>query len=321
MPKIKFSIPGFHCYYRINMTLLGLMQDHPEWFDPDMEITSTYDCFPGQIWNGGRVIPANKMPLMDVTTVLESYKNYNVGVFFTYTNPFIDSKELFANSYCNEVTAMAESEKNGVIVASPVMSKFIELAYPKMKRVLSTTKDLCKADKINEMCEEYDFVVPSFRMNNRFDEIEKLTHPEKVSFLCNEACSPCPNRLKEYDIIARDNTLMMSPDPDQKAIMENRGKLADIYAVCPKRAFFPDMLQLPTFIKKEDMKGKYADLGVSCFKLSGRRDPVINLMEAYVYYFAKDEYRDVVRNTLLNLTLAMPTRLVGNQAALQAACG
>lgn len=316
MSKIRFSIPGFHCYYRLNMTLLELMQAHTDWFDPDVEIVSTYDCFPGQIWNGGRGIPVNKMPLMNVKSVLESYQKYHVGMYFTYTNPFITTEELLTDAYCNEITEMSESEQNGVIVASPIMNKLIELAYPKMNRIYSTTKDLGTAEKVNKMCEEYDFVVPSFHMNNRFQEIAKLSHPDKVAFLCDEACtSSCPNRLKEYELIARDNMTMMSQTTDKNEPEDIHKQLQAIHAVCGKKAFFPDMLQLPTFIRKEDMKGKYADLGVTYFKLSGRNDPIINLIEAYVYYFAKDEYKDIVRNVLLNFTLAMPMRLMGSSTS------
>ena len=51
----KFHIPDFWKHCDLNLNLLDLMNEHPEYFR-DVEIVSTYGCFAPALWNGGRVI-------------------------------------------------------------------------------------------------------------------------------------------------------------------------------------------------------------------------------------------------------------------------
>ena len=51
----------------------------------------------------------------------------------------------------------------------------------------------------------------------------------------------------------------------------------------------------------EDIREKYVPLGFNKFKISGREDLPFNLIESYVNYFVKPEYKDYVRNALLHV--------------------
>ena len=52
-------------------------------------------------------------------------------------------------------------------------------------------------------------------------------------------------------------------------------------------------------ITYESMVEDYLPNGINKFKISGRNDNVINVIERYAEYFPRDEYRDQVRNHLL----------------------
>jgi hypothetical protein len=54
--KIKFYIPDFYNLYGLNIKLLELLWEYPEYFYDNIEIGAIYGTFPGAIWNGGRVM-------------------------------------------------------------------------------------------------------------------------------------------------------------------------------------------------------------------------------------------------------------------------
>ena len=53
------------------------------------------------------------------------------------------------------------------------------------------------------------------------------------------------------------------------------------------------------YVSIDDIRDVYLPLGINKFKISGRSDHPVNIIENYVNYFVKPEYRDTVRNKLL----------------------
>lgn len=60
-----------------------------------------------------------------------------------------------------------------------------------------------------------------------------------------------------------------------------------------------DITELPTFISPEAIQEKYLPMGFREFKLEGRSASDIEMLETYMYYFAKPETRDKVRLEML----------------------
>ena len=59
----------------------------------------------------------------------------------------------------------------------------------------------------------------------------------------------------------------------------------------------------PLHISPDAVYGVYADMGYRNFKIEGRSVPDINVLENYMYYMIRPEYRDEVRlEMLLRLT-------------------
>ena len=53
---INFYIPDFIKFHNLNIFLIKLLQDYPQYFYDDIQIKGVYGCSSGCIWNGGRVI-------------------------------------------------------------------------------------------------------------------------------------------------------------------------------------------------------------------------------------------------------------------------
>ena len=57
------------------------------------------------------------------------------------------------------------------------------------------------------------------------------------------------------------------------------------------------------YVSIDDIRNTYLPLGINKFKIGGRHDSKVNLIENYVNYLVKPEYRDDIRNKLLNMNL------------------
>ena len=54
-----------------------------------------------------------------------------------------------------------------------------------------------------------------------------------------------------------------------------------------------------THISPDDLYSKYVPMGYSHFKIEGRTMPDVNVLENYVYYMVKPEYKDMARLYML----------------------
>lgn len=61
-----------------------------------------------------------------------------------------------------------------------------------------------------------------------------------------------------------------------------------------------DVRSLSTHISPEDILNKYIPMGFNQFKIEGRTATMFNLIEFYLYYMIKPEYKDKARLALLN---------------------
>ena len=50
--SIKFHLPDFWSHGPLNLALIDMIKEHPEYFRDGVEIASVYGCFPPAVWNG-----------------------------------------------------------------------------------------------------------------------------------------------------------------------------------------------------------------------------------------------------------------------------
>lgn len=300
---IWFHIPDFANHLRLNTLIVNSISDAPEMFYDGLKIASVYGNFGGTLWNGGRYLGGG-IELNNAKKVLEIFNSRKVPLRFTFTNPLIEKKHL-GDSFCNQILRLASNGINEVIVMSPVLEEYIRENYPNYPITSSTCKQIRNMDDVNaELAKDYKYVVLDYNFNNKFDLLEQIEEKNRsrCEILVNACCIPnCPRRGEHYRTIGQDqinesehkkNYLSKKPYeriPFQCEYMNNT-----IY----------DITSYQTYVSPQDIFEKYLPMGFNNFKIEGRTVSDVTLLETYIHYMVKPEYRDKARLKLLNVLTA-----------------
>lgn len=286
---MNFYIPDFTKHYNLNTYVIQLFKEHPEFFYDYVNIGAVYGAFGGSIWNGGRVIPgiASKPKIKET---IEHFNNLNIPIRFTYTNHLLEKEDLH-DKYCNMTMDIANNGMNEVIVNSPILEEYLRNKYPNFKYILSTTRCERDINKINEAAKSYDLVVIDYRDNSNLSFLLGIEDKSKIEILINAYCDPnCPIRKEHYDTLAR----------LQLNYGENNSQQDKRFEGCPtyKRNIY-DILDFPTVLTNTDIQNVHSQMGFVHYKIEGRTIFAINLIESYIYYLIKPEWKDKVRMMML----------------------
>ncbi|MDO5148542.1 MAG: hypothetical protein ACI4KB_00750 [Oscillospiraceae bacterium] len=290
----KFHLPDFVRHFKLNMILLEMLNRQPEIFYDGVEIASVYGTFPGSVWNGGRSF-SGKIDAKSVQGILEKFNSRNIPLRFTFTNPHVGPEHL-RDPFCNTCMKMADNGMNEVIVVSPLLEDYIRNKYPNFKITSSTCKQIEDMDKLCEELEkDYNLVVLDYNWNNKFEMLEKIPHKEKCELLVNACCTPnCKRRKEHYDFVGEYQIKITEhmKHPDEPFDFRD--------FECPQMGMaLYQTIDYPTHISPKDIYNRYVPMGYENFKIEGRSVPDINILEAYVYYMIKPEYRDEARLFML----------------------
>ena len=289
MEKIKFSIPGLYQFTKINLFLVELMENYPNMFRDNIEIESMYGCFPC-VWNGGR-LTEGVFQYDDIMTAVVYLNSKGIKARYTFTNMLIDedvTKDTLGNAIL-KITQEYQMMQNDVIIANDCMKKYIEENYPDFSISYSTTLMISDVNKLNEISSKY-MIVPDYSINNKFDKLSKLEHPENIELLVNEVCrDTCPRRHEHYM-----NNSLVSLYRQNNNYHCTETNEENYFEVIKKREHH---------ISFEDIEKKYLPLGINHFKLAGRSSNILNLIESYVDYFVKDEHKTFIRWELVDYVL------------------
>lgn len=290
----KFHLPDFVRHFKLNMILLEMLNRQPEIFYDGVEIASVYGTFPGSVWNGGRSF-SGKIDAKSVQGILEKFNSRNIPLRFTFTNPHVGPEHL-RDPFCNTCMKMADNGMNEVIVVSPLLEDYIRNRYPNFKITSSTCKQIEDMDKLCEELEkDYNLVVLDYNWNNKFEILEKIPHKEKCELLVNACCTPnCKRRKEHYDFVGEYQIKITEhmKHPDEPF------NFRDFECLQMGMALY-QTIDYPTHISPKDIYNRYVPMGYENFKIEGRSVPDINILEAYVYYMIKPEYRDEARLFML----------------------
>lgn len=283
MDPIYFYLPDFYYHSHINLIVHEMMYRYPEFFYKNIEIGAVYGCFPGTIWNGGRVV-LGSCTKDQMKQTIQSYNERGIAIRYTYTNPVLEEKHLY-DTYSNLTMELANDGRNEVLVNSPILEEYIRKNYPEYPVLSSTTKCLTRTEDIEEEVEkDYHLVVLDNSLNNT-EKLFELPHKRKYELVANSYCRDCcPNRKEHYKVVGQCQLDFTSSTFDSCKFI-NR----DFYEV----------MQDKKFITIEDIFGKYYEAGFRHYKLDGRAFNQYQVVESYMYYLVKPEYRDIVRLSLL----------------------
>lgn len=295
--EINYHLPSFTNHFSLNLLIFDYMKEHPEYFRSGIRIASAFGCFDGSIWNGGRNVRGKYEPEIN-KIILKEFNDRGIPLRFTFTNPAIDESHL-GDKACNEIMELANNGLNEVIVMSPILEEYIRKNYPNYKITSSTCKQIRDMNDLNaELEKDYNLVVIDYNWNNKFDELALIKDKGRCEILVNACCQPeCQRRGDHYSTIGKHQikvctlaqTLGMGNENVVQEPFECKYMGYDIYEINKFR----------THISPDDIETKYAPLGFKQFKLEGRTIGDINMLEMYVYYFAKPEFERRVRLDLL----------------------
>ncbi len=295
----KFHLPDMWAHGMLNLTLIDMIKEEPDYFRDNISIASVYGCFPPAIWNGGRNINgfANENIIVKV---LGEFNSRGIPCRFTFTNPLL-TEEHMSDRFCNRLCELADNGLNEAIVNTQVMEDHMRKNYPRYKLTSSTCKQIRDLDTlIAELEKDYSLVVLDYNWNNNFTELDRI--PEKyrsrIEVLINPYCFPnCQRRGDHYRFLG-DQQLRRAAMSEFSAAnnMKNLNiKTEENFGCAAISNTFLDTIGYSTHITPETVFGKYMDMGFEHFKIEGRTMHPFNVIESYVYYLAKPEYKDLVR--------------------------
>lgn len=284
-----YHLPGLFEFYELYRVFLPLFRTHREYFYDWCEIGSLYGAPSDCIWGGGRT----GFGSADPGEVLALTQEYGISARLTFSNSLLREEHL-ADTKCNALCARFAAGggvQSGVIVHSELLLDHLKRTYPALYFVSSTTKVLTEFPRLLQELqrEEFRYVVPDFRLNKAFSELDALPQAlkDKVEFLCNECCwVGCTDRKRCYENVSRKN--LGEPCPNHRCAAP---KAAEGYR-------FSKAMASPSFIGVEDIRDCYLPMGFSQFKIEGRGLGSALILEFLLHYLTKPEYQLHVREAV-----------------------
>ncbi|NTV03046.1 MAG: hypothetical protein HGB04_09765 [Chlorobiaceae bacterium] len=282
---VNFYLPDFFYLFKLNRAIIELQKVQPESFHEGIVIKSVYGCFPPSVWNGGRVVGG----FCDRDNLIITAKYFNdngIGCRFTFTNSLIEEKHL-QDTFCNLCMTLCENPLNDVVVNSPLLEQYIRERYPSYRIISSVTRWFSDPVRLDELLCRYDTVILNYLMNNT-RELMELDHKERYEILVNSYCDDsCAKVAAHYESVSRAQLEYASRDT-----FDNGG--------CGHfNRTFPEIMENRSFVPAEDVLGKYREAGFRHFKISGRMSRMPDVLESYLYYLVKPQFRDRLRLRML----------------------
>ena len=283
-----YHLPGLFEFYELYRMFLPLFREHREYFYDWCDIGSIYGAPPDCIWGGGRV----SLEDHDAGEVLALLQEYGISARLTFSNSKLIEEHL-SDRKCNELCALfAENAtpENGVIVHSELLLQYLKSHYPQLYLISSTTKVLTDFEALKKEADREDFryVIPDFRLNKAYEELNTLTESQKdkVEFLCNECCYfGCKDRKECYEAVSHRN---LGEEPDFSCTSPG----------AEEGYRFSKAMKNPGFISVEDIQKIYLPMGFSNYKIEGRGLGSALVLEFLLYYMTKPEYQLQVREEI-----------------------
>ena len=282
---IRFALPDLIRSLELNLTIAGMMKSAPEMFYDDVSLSSLYGCFPGCSMNGGRIMDGVPYSYDRIAETFDRISEAGLGVRLTFTNMFV-RPEHFEDEYSNQILKAAQGHQTEVIVYSDELGEYIAEHYH-FRRILSTTRKLNGVEELNAMLGRYDMVVLDYNHNKDDLFLGQVSDPTRLEVMPNEACVPgCPFRQQHYE-------------HDSRCQLENR---FDVFRCpntgCAGPGYTSRAEESRTILSNDDIRRLNTTYGISDFKIVGRRGALEFILEAYLYYLVRPEYRNTVGKIL-----------------------
>jgi collagenase-like PrtC family protease len=277
--------------FEINLLIVDIWKKYPQYFNDDSKISAFFGGFDNCCWNGGRENRQNRsVQLSDCLKTIKQINDLGISVRFTFTNPLITEKE-YDDYIGNTLMKFANNGMNGVIVANENFHNYLKEKYPNFHYVYSTTNCTTNGNIYNEMYDKYDILVLDYRLNkNKLFLEQQLKLKNKIEILVDDCCPSCKYRKQHFQNVGKYN---LGEQIDISCLNpENYGKYEN-----PKNFYESLLRTLENSLTYEEIE-EYKKIGFNKFKLTGRSQGRRFLLDSYIYYFVKPQYRHEVRKIL-----------------------
>ena len=274
-------------HLNINLLIYDVWDKYSDFFNNDSKITAFFGSFGNCCWNGGRENKVKSFKkLEECFKIIKQINSLGISIRFTFTNPLITKYEL--NDYVgNSLMKLANNGMNGVIVASEVLHKYLKEKYPNFHYVYSTTK--CSLN-LEDYDNDYDISVLDYRLNKNIDFLNSIKDKSKIEILVDDCCPSCKFRKQHFENVGKYN---LGEDIDISCLNpENYGKYEN-----PKNFYESLLRTMKNSLTYEEVE-EYKKMGFNKFKLTGRSQGRRFLLDSYIYYFVKPEFRHNVKSIL-----------------------
>ena len=175
-----YHLPGLFEFYELYQVFLPLFRAHREYFYPWCRIGSIYGAPSDCLWGGGRVGCGEQDP----RAVLDLMAEYDISARLTFSNSLLRPEHL-SDPKCNALARLFAGyggPKNGVIVHSDLLLRYLQAEYPGLYFVSSTTKVLTDFDQCRQEAERADFAEDLAKASGAIKELWGCTKLNLGSF-------------------------------------------------------------------------------------------------------------------------------------------
>lgn len=270
---INFYIPDFFWYFNINLRLLELMRDEPQMFYDDFKIGAIYGNFPNCIWNGGRVSFGRHVDAEEMIRISKIFNSFGVPLRLTMTNIAVKDTDVF-DRYSNYIMQNMNNGFNQVIVADPILEKYIREKYPEYPIVRSVQ---AAEEVYYDDSDRYVMSIIKRRKNNDIEYLKTIKNKDKIEFVASETCAAYCDMSIHYKHTSRRQLYEVEHEyVCHNPIRENR-----------KLCFGGNEIT----ITRERIKEIYEPIGFEHFKISGR-EMGVSIVTNYSHYMVRPEWKD-----------------------------
>ncbi len=273
MPEARYSIPGLFLYSRLVYQCLDQVEAKCGWRIP---VNYLYGS-PQVLWNGGRVLFKDHGPTREIVEQeLRGAAERGIMPLLTFSATSM-TEEWLKDRRCNEIMAILNEVKGGVIVVDPMLQAYIEKRYPDvtihMSVILATfaRKEERTADFYRALSKRGAQYV--LHPDDNFDlDLLAQVPKENATLLINERCGfGCPQRAEHFRSTTDDMPKVLAGDYEHLSRFLDR---------CP---YTPDRKQREVKERNEPLSVAETvnlyNMGFRTFKLQGRTDI------PYVFFF------------------------------------
>ncbi len=283
---MKYTLPDFTVGLGLNLFFIQLRERQIDWFQEGVVIDSVYGCFPDCILNGGRAFIRERFTIDQMDRALALLAEHGVKARLTLTNMLADETDL-ADEYLNAMLSVAARYGAEAIVYADVVGDYVRERFG-MGCVLSTTRAIGNVDEFNRMTKRYEYVVLDYNHNKDRVFIDAIVDKRKTEVMVNEFCAyRCPHRQEHY----------LHNSEDQRG-----GSMRPFECVAANADFFNHQPGHPVIFTDDEVRLLHEETGIDSFKIVGRGVAFLTVLEAYVYYLIRPEYREEVKRMVMHAT-------------------